>query len=446
MNLPPVILGAPDWYGTVAATRDLGRRGVPVYLIGADRHAQSISSRFAAGRVDAPDPREPERFFQFLLEYGRKHPGHVLLRASDDVAFIHSHWREELATAFRLHIPSADVLQNLLDKKHLQRHASSVGLRTPDTSFPADDVEARRIGETARFPLLLKQRAQALSRTSWKGTPVYRAEDLAPAWRTFTARNTFAPLLGECWPGADRPMLQEYLPKESTRILCLSGFIAPSGSFATRASLKVLSHPRLLGIGLCFEHRPVLPDLEAAMITLCRRVGYTGLFQCELIERGDDLLLIDLNLRFYNFMSFDTARGLPQAWLQYLLATGRESELEEELARARQAVDAEGWVWCNHAALITQLSIERMRGYADRGEIARWRAWRSRARRVIDPVWQSDDWGPGMNDLRKRVLHLARHPRDTIRKNATGPGSVWPQSGAGSRADKAMYRSDASAH
>jgi hypothetical protein len=78
-----------------------------------------------------------------------------------------------------------------------------------------------------------------------------------------------------------------------------------------RAARKALPWPRRLGLGLCYEHAEVDPDAASKGLALCRRIGYHGAFEAELIRRAGGLLLIDFNPRFYGQMSFDIARGSP---------------------------------------------------------------------------------------------------------------------------------------
>jgi D-aspartate ligase len=413
---PPVLLSMAHWYGTLAAVREIGRRGVEVQVASPSPFRQAAWSRYAR-RLAAPDERDANGFLRWLLDHGDRNPGLALCATSDDLCFLLAAHQRELRKKFFLHTPGLEVLRQLLDKKLLHQHAEAAGLRTPATLFPADADEAVALAARARWPLLIKQRTQVLSRTLDKGMPVTTAPRLRGSYRAFRRRNRFDPEVLARWPGVDRPMLQEYLPRSSGRIYCLSGFVA-AGRSVTRAARKVLSHPRYLGIGLLFEGAEVIPRLEDGVLRLCRSVGYEGIFQCEFLEHDGQHLLIDFNPRFYNYMALDHARGLSQAWLAYLAAAGAREELVEEIERARAVrPGARRTLYCYRLGTWTQLRLERLLGRIPSDEPARWQRWLSGAAAVVDPAWASDDARPGLADALSQLWRLARHPRSFLRAN-----------------------------
>jgi D-aspartate ligase len=413
---PAALLSRASWFGTLAAVRELGRRGIEVQVAASGRLEQAAWSRYCA-RVSAPPVRDASAHMRWLIERGRREPGAVLCAASDDLCFLYAAHEAELRPYFRFATPGLDILRELLDKKCLYRNAERVGLSTPSSLFPGDAADAQRLGSGARFPQLLKLRTQVLSRTLHKGTPVKRPSDLADAHERFRRDNPFDVDLLSRWPDVDRPLLQEYLPLSAQRIYCIEGFVAPGAErWAMRAVLKLLSHPRFLGIGLLFEHAEVLPDLEQRLVRLCRTVGYSGIFQCEFIEHEGESLLIDFNPRFYNYMAFDHVRGLPQAYLAYLHALGATDELNAEIERARHGQPTSD-VYCYRFGAWTQLLIERLFRRVPAGEIARWRRWWRAAPGIVDPAWEPDDPAPGVADVLAQIWNAIRHPRAFLRSH-----------------------------
>jgi D-aspartate ligase len=414
----PVLLSMAGWLGTLAAVRELGRRGIEVRVAASGVFEQAAWSRYAR-RLRAPRVGDASAHMRWLIEAGRREPGAVLCAASDDACFLYAAHERELREHFRLATPTLDTMRELLDKERLYRNAQRVGLRTPATLYPKDGAEAQTLGAAARFPQLFKLRTQVLSRTLHKGTPVSKPADLAEEHARFRRNNPFAPELLSRWPDADRPLLQEYLPASAQRIYCLQGFVAPgAGRWAMRAALKLLSHPRFLGIGLLFEHAEVLPELEQRIVRLCRAVGYSGIFECEFIEHEGEHLFIDFNPRFYNYMAFDHARGLPQAYFAYLNALGAMEELDAELERARHVPpDAKGMIYCYRLRTWMQLFIERMFKRVPAEEPARWQRWLRGGRRVVDPAWEGEDPAPGLADVLAQVSSVIRHPRHFLWSN-----------------------------
>ena len=84
----PIFLANADYYGTLAATRALGARGVPVY-VGSERSlAVSSWSRHATRVLRHPPFAEAERFIDWLADLGAREPGIVLVPTSDEAAFL----------------------------------------------------------------------------------------------------------------------------------------------------------------------------------------------------------------------------------------------------------------------------------------------------------------------------------------------------------------------
>lgn len=160
----------------------------------------------------------------------------------------------------------------------------------------------------------------------------------------------------------------------------------------------------------------MIPELEQKLIQLCNGIGYHGIFQCEFLVQEGRHLLIDFNPRFYNYMALDHARGLPQAHLDYLCATGAYEELNTEIERARSPrLETSRPVYCYRLGTWTQLGLERLFGRISRGESVHWRRWRKVASTAVDPVWTRDDPLPGFADLLMQVWNLVRHPGGFLR-------------------------------
>src|SRR5262245_34860116 len=100
--LPPALLTMANYNGTLAAVRALGRAGIRVTTVDANRLAVSAWSKFASTSVQAPRVQDSERFLEWLMGFGAKHGRHVLLPTSDDTAWLYSLHRDELSRHFYL--------------------------------------------------------------------------------------------------------------------------------------------------------------------------------------------------------------------------------------------------------------------------------------------------------------------------------------------------------
>jgi D-aspartate ligase len=411
---PAIVLTSAGFYGTLAAVRCYGRHGVPVVVADHSRIALARWSRFASSRLRCPPQWRPEELVEWLLEFGRQHPGHVLYATSDETAWIYGQYRRELGQDYRLYQPSGTVIYALLNKRQLDAVGRAEGVAFPRTWFPETEHDLQQVAREARFPVLVKPVTQILHSTHSKGEIARDASELAQRFAA-VSRDSYAPAIIKADPSVVRPIVQEFEPEASRDIYSLSGFIDESGEIlGVRAAIKVLQRPRRTGVGLCFAQAEVKPELLAAVTRIAKRVGYYGVFEVEFIRAGGRYLLIDFNPRFYGQMGFDIGRNFPVPLLAYNAALGNQEALKHlsTSAQSAEGTDPE-IVYCHRIELELFLRAQRLSGGLTSAEVRYWRRW-SRGR-AIDAVIDSDDWKPVAAEAIRNVLENGRHPRVFLR-------------------------------
>ncbi|MGC4121425.1 MAG: carbamoyl-phosphate synthase [Myxococcales bacterium] len=415
----PVLLTAGNYYGTLAAVRCLGRRGVPVTMAESKLLAPARWSRFVTRQVRCPDLGDAHEFLRWAVRFGEANPGHVLYPTTDDLAWLFARHRAELGRHFALVSPSLEAVYALLDKKRLHAAAAQAGIDTPRSWFPRSTDDLAAIAAQARFPLLVKPRTQVLFESHSKGARAESAGELASKWRAFAASNRCAPALLEQDPDAGTPILQELHAEAEQGIYSLSGFVDETGElFVCRASTKVLQRPRKLGIGLCFEEAPVDAPLAERLRRMCLALGYHGVFEAEFIATGDRKLLIDFNPRLYSQMAFDIDRGMPLPLFAYLAATGDREALKAEVehAQLREARSQPARAYTHHFIFEVLLRGQGASGRLTRDEVRTWRRWlQDHGAWTTDAVADPDDGLPALVDVAQHLAGYARHPRAFVR-------------------------------
>lgn len=413
----PVLLTAGQFYGTLAAARCLGRAGIPVTLAEGHWLAPARWSRYVARRVRCPEIGDTDAFLAWLLDFGDRSPGHVLIPPSDDLAWLFAENREALARRFQMVSTPLSTVEALLDKHALLGHCQAVGLDVPATWFPRSEEEALVSAREAGFPLLLKPRTQVQLVSRSKGLLVETPAELGPSFRAFCAQNRYGERIRRRSPDVIWPMLQRYYPRAREHIYGLSGYVDARGEIvAVRAARKILQRPRKLGIGLCFEEAAVDQVIAARLGALCRRVGYRGVFEVELVEAGAERPLIDFNPRFYSQMAFDIDRGMPLPRLAYADATGDQRGLEELAAEARAEGGGPPRVYCHRFLFEVILRAQKLSGHMSHGEEQHWRRWWSEHRdNATDAVAERGDLAPCGADVIQQLGGFARHPRSFVR-------------------------------
>ena len=389
----------PSYGGSLAAVRCLGENGVRVTVAAEQLLAAACWSRHAGRIVRCPSVAETARFVDWLLAFGEREPGHVLYASSDDMAYLFAANARELEKRFLLYQTPVTSLARVLDKKLLHEACTSVGLDTPMTWFPTSEDDLDKLGREITFTILIKARTQVLRTTQTKGGVVESRGDLRAAYRSFVAEDRYLPGLEPHFArDVTKPMLQRYFPKGAESVFSVTGFIDRSGEmFAARAAVKVFQRTRPVGLGLCFEAAPLDPALAAGVARLCREVGHFGVFEVEFVREGGRSMVIDFNPRFYGQMGFDTARGLPLAFLTWLGATGDEARLREGIADSVLADGAGAQIYTHRFIFALLLLAQRLGGSMSGAERDHWRRWYTEHRhRAVDASADPSDPWPGV--------------------------------------------------
>jgi D-aspartate ligase len=408
---PETLLTMAGYYGTLAAARSLGRRGLRVVVADGDALAPACWSRHVARTIDCPDAEaEPAEFLSWLLSFGAREPGRVLCTTSDGTAWLFARHRDTLARYYRVYIPGVEAMYTLLNKWRLYQACVELGIDAPRTWLPGGPDDLGQVQREARFPVVIKPQTQILLSPHQKGRLVPDARSLGGLYRDFTSATAHSPTLREWDPHVAGPIIQSYEMSARDGIYGLSGFIDDSGElFVVRASRKVLQWPARLGVGLCFEDVAVHSSLAADVARLCRHIGYFGPFEVEFVQSDGRYQLIDFNPRFFGQIGFDVSRGLDVPYLVYLAAAGDKRELERTVRDAR--------AWTENAQSIDleiTLRLQSWAGRITRKDCERWRGWLAR-HRVTDAVMDPDDWGPGLAEATSALVRRAVHPRSTWR-------------------------------
>jgi D-aspartate ligase len=412
-----LLLGA-DYYGTLAAARCYGNRGIAVTMADDNKRARGLFSRHVGEKLVHPPLSEPQALIDWLVAWGEQHPGTLLYPPNDHLSWLFAAHRERLSKAFVMYSPSEEAIITLLDKKRLHDAcaAPDVAIEVPETVALGDSGADNPLADALNYPVLLKPRTQVFLESGIKGFIVQDKTTLASELARFRQLVAFNRVLSERHSDIAEPMVQEYLTAAETSIFSVSGFVGEDGSIVARAAMKVLQRPRKVGIGLCFEGREVEPVLVQKLEALCKKIGYHGTFESEFIVDGDRRLLIDFNPRFYSQMGFDIARGIALPMLVSHAARGEKAELEAELARARAWKATGREVYCHKTMLDLVLTLQGMSGQMSKDDVRHWRRWYADHRATAtDAVRDPDDRMPAMIDAAQWVQHFARHPRSFVR-------------------------------
>jgi predicted ATP-grasp superfamily ATP-dependent carboligase len=413
-----LLLGADD-YGTLAAARTFGQAGFEVTVADERRHAQALYSRHVKTKLVHPSVWSPSALIDWLADWGTRHPGALLYPTNDHLAWLFDLEGDRLSAVFVMLASAVGAVFTLLDKKRLLEACSSVGIDVPATLI-LDEVVGGVDSDVVRslkFPVLLKPRTQVYLRGGGiKGLIARDYIELGGQLKRFRKLVSYAPFLADRHPDIAGPLLQEYLTAAETDIYSVSGFADESGVVVARAAVKMLQRPRKLGIGLCYEGRPVEQPVVNKLSSLCRAVGYRGAFEAEFIPDGERRLLIDFNPRFYSQMGFDIARGVVLPRLVWHAANDDHVSLKAELDKARAWTSGGNEVYCHKTWLDLLSRLQGLSRQMNREQRSNWRSWYANHKAsATDAVRDTDDPMPAVVDAAQWGIRLARYPRSSVR-------------------------------
>ena len=413
-----MLLSNGSYNGTLAAARDLGRHGIDVALVDAQSDTPTAHSRYVSKTLGGPSLGDLSAYAEWLIQFGRQNPGYALYPTSDDLCWVVDAYRDKLAQYFYLFQPQSGGIYELLNKRRLFLHCQTHGVDHPPTWFPRPDEDMAVFARNLEYPVLIKPQTQAGLRTLIKGATCHSPEEFLDTWARSDSFFSYKPEVVQRDSTVSQLMVQRFYPEAATQIYSLAGFVDPENDiFLVRASEKLLQQPVTIGVGLCFESRPLYEKPLQQLRRLVFELGYCGAFEVEFIhlKESDSFLLIDFNSRFYGQMSFEIARNLPIARLCYYAAVGDKEKLLALASQCQEWDHNETWKCCVRWMLklfITTQTLGRQFTWAERRN---WLTWAAGGN-LVDPIFAQDDTGPFYRYQSSTLKGILRHPRSSLRK------------------------------
>lgn len=408
-----------DYYGSIAAARLLGKCEIPVYFGDHRLLVPGKFSKYVDHKITTPYISHIDEFTGFLLSFGKENSGLVLYPTSDDMVWIIASKKNELEKLYKLYSPAQESIYSLLNKERLFKLSKKIGISCPETLFPESLSDIAKENVNLGYPCLIKPRTQMCFESKQKGKLCTSFEDLKKSYEYFYTNYLYHKDIITYDEKVVWPMLQAYHEEAMEHTYSLAGFMAKNGKdFSMRASEKVLQRPRKLGIGICFEGRPVVKKIEEQIVRLCHETGYFGAFEAEFIQVKGEFLLIDFNPRYYSQMAFEIARDIPMSFLTYLGAHKKDEEIERLLSQSRTYKKKEDLdIYSHEWLLYLLLTTQWLGGHMSFSERRKWLQWKDKEKKkYVDAVYDALDFWPWFVDFCMHIKHFMRHPRDFLRK------------------------------
>jgi D-aspartate ligase len=410
---PSVLLASASSGGTIAATRHLGANGFEVSVVSSHRLEAAAWSRHTARAYWAPPERESRRFLERLLAIGASDPGQILVPTSDETAWLYTLYAAELGRYFRVVQPPIAVLLNILDKRLFAEAAARAGLAVLPSWDPRNTNDVAELAPTLPYPIIVKPRTHVHRLRNDKGVVVDSPVELIAQYQEFIDRERARAADNALLRDAYLPILQQFVRVGSEGVHSVTGFIDRTGElFVTRSATKVFQRSQPVGVGVCFESRSPSASLSDAVRSLCRELGYFGIFEVEFLWFDGRWVAIDFNPRLFNQIGMDIRRGMPLPLFACLEAAGETAALREAVAKA-QAENDEQTVFCDRFTLRAILLARTMTSRISPKDREYWRGWiKQHAAHAVDFSADENDPIPGLIHVLSEIyLGLKSFPR-----------------------------------
>lgn len=298
----------------LAATRSLGRKGVPVVVAGESKRTLSSASKYCSESFAYPSPVKNVRAFLSAVKTECSQRGIRVIFPMTEVSMATVLKHRERFEEFELPFVEFPVFDAISDKWNLLKVAQRLNITIPQTHYIADARSLERVYRTLKFPVVLKPyRSMILSNGHCTAASVKYAKSLRELERVvaeyeYFRRNPF--------------LLQEYVSGQAHGIFALYNHGKLVASFAHR---RLRENPPSGGVSVLCESVEKNPAAWAMARTLLDHVGWHGVAMVEFKVTADGTpYLMEVNGRFWGSLQLAVDAGVDFPWLLYQLATGQD--------------------------------------------------------------------------------------------------------------------------
>jgi len=282
----------------------------------------------------------------------------------------------------RLDLPAHEVVLRALDRRSLYRHAADVGLAPPGTVACSSAGEARAAAAGLGFPLVVKP-ARSVTWTNGRLRQQHARLVEGVAALEDAVASVGVPLT-----------IQKYVPQPAiVSCAAVRAGGALLGLTVVRYARTFPVHVGSAALAVTIAPRRTLVEKIDALV---RRIGWSGIFELELLELGANQFgAIDFNPRPFGWMTLAVGAGanLPALWCDHVLGRRRVPSHE-----ARAGVH---YRW-------EEGEIRNALTHLRRGRLPAALAVLRPHRRVVHALFRIDDPAP----LLARVVSAARRRRN----------------------------------
>lgn len=297
----------------LAATRSLGRRGVPVVVADETRRTLAGVSKYCSESFTYPSPTADLPAFLSTVKSECSQRGIRVIFPMTEISMSAVLKHKEEFKNFQLPFTEFPTFEAMTDKWNLFRLAQRLNITIPETHYIGDARSLQRIYPILKFPVVLKPyRSRIWANGRCAVASVKYAESVRQLERTVAQYEYFR---------ANPFLVQEYVCGEAHGIFALYNQGKPIVSFAHR---RLRENPPSGGVSVLCESVEKSPEAWRMARTILDHMAWHGVAMVEFkISAGGTPYLMEVNGRFWGSLQLAVDAGVDFPWLLYQLATGQ---------------------------------------------------------------------------------------------------------------------------
>lgn len=298
---------------SLAATRSLGRKGVPVVVAGETKRTLSGASKYCSESFAYPSPTANLRAFLSTVKAECLKRGIRVIFPMTEVSMATMLKHREEFENLELPFVEFSAFDAITDKWNLLKLAQRLNITIPQTHYIADAPSLERVYPILRFPVVLKPyRSMIWANGHCTAASVKYAESLSQLKRTVEQYEYF---------GRSPFLLQEHISGHAHGIFALYYQGKPVASFAHR---RLRENPPSGGVSVLCESVEKNPEAWRMAKTILDHVGWHGVAMVEFkVTSEAKPYLMEVNGRFWGSLQLAVDAGVDFPWLLYQTATGK---------------------------------------------------------------------------------------------------------------------------
>ena len=307
---PRVVVTGSEYPAGLAALRGLAAAGFEPWAAVTSKTALGARSRAAAGQVEVPGPRNaPDEFASAVAAAAAGLGAAAVLPGTEAALLALAPRRDEFPAGVAVGAPSEEVVRRALDKGALEELSVSAGLAVPPTHI----VSLADLANPPPLPAIVKPLRSELEEGSGRlrRYEAQRVDTVAQLERALRALPEGA--------GIAQPYLEGTL-------LSLNGVAFEGEVHGVNQHVVRRVWPERCGAAVYSETIPMTAERKRAASAFMRELGWSGIFNLQIIEHDGRDHVIDLNPRFYASLALATAAGLNLTAIWAALLLGRPFE------------------------------------------------------------------------------------------------------------------------